>query len=114
MVSQRKEQEDPALNRPKRTAQGYQGAGHKAQGKIQVWKTRMYFAPHGDHVFPLPSRDFPAVRHPGQVRQSGTRALLNFPEGTLFYRASRDPDEFIILNSNWIPDLARQRRTRPE
>jgi hypothetical protein len=100
MVSQRKEQEDPALNRPKRTAQGYQGAGHKAQGKIQVWKTRMYFAPHGDHVFPLPSRDFPAVRHPGQVPQSGTRAGIQ--------------KEFIILNSNWIPDIARQRRTRPE
>ena len=60
----------------------------------------MDLAPHGDYMSPLPARDFLAVRHPGQVPQSGTRAGIQ--------------KEFIILNSNWIPDLARQRRTRPE
>ncbi len=60
-----------------------------------------------------------AIGHPGQVLQSRTRALLNFPEGTLFYRASRDPDDvpakpgnqkaknFIIVF--WIPDIRLRR-----
>jgi hypothetical protein len=42
---------------------------------------------------------------------------LNFPEGTLFYRASRDPDNVpakvgnqrpnSVIDLHWIPDLAR-------
>jgi hypothetical protein len=66
---------------------------------------------------PLPTRDSGPVRHPGQVRRRRTRALLNFPEGTLFYRASRDPDNVpakvgnqrpnSVIDLHWIPDLAR-------
>ncbi len=41
----------------------------------------------------LSSKDCVTIRHPGQVRLRRTRALLNFPEGTLFYRASRDPEK---------------------
>ena len=51
---------------------------------------------------PLASRDCVTIRHPGQVRQSGTLALLNFPEGTLFYRASRDPDNVPAKAGNQI------------
>jgi len=34
----------------------------------------MYLTPHDNHMPPLPSRDCVAIRHPGQVPQSGTRA----------------------------------------
>ena len=37
----------------------------------------MYLAPHGNYMSPLRSRDFLAVRHPGQVPQSGTRAGIH-------------------------------------
>ncbi len=34
----------------------------------------MYLAPHDSYMPPLSSRDCVAIRHPGQVPQSGTRA----------------------------------------
>ncbi len=34
----------------------------------------MYLAPHDNYMSPLASRDCVAIRHPGQVPQSGTRA----------------------------------------
>ena len=37
-------------------------------------KTTVYLAPHDKHMPTLPSRDCVAIRHPGQVPQSGTRA----------------------------------------
>jgi hypothetical protein len=45
-----------------------------------------------------------AIRHPGQVRLRRIRALLNFPEGTLFYRASRDPDNVPAKAGNQAPN----------
>ena len=39
-----------------------------------IGTTHMYFASHFNYMSPLPSRDSLAVRHPGQVTQSWTRA----------------------------------------
>jgi hypothetical protein len=52
----------------------------------------MYLTPYDIYMSPFLSRDCAAIRHPGQVRRRRTLALLNFPEGTLFNRASRDPE----------------------
>ena len=68
--------------------------------KFDILKAPVHLAPQDNYVSPLPSRDCVAVGHPGQVPQSGTRAGIH--------------NNLIILNSNWIPDLARLRRTRPE
>jgi len=40
----------------------------------QFPNTPIYLAPHDNCMSPLPSRDCVAIRHPGQVPQSGTRA----------------------------------------
>jgi hypothetical protein len=37
----------------------------------------MYLAPQDNYMSPLPSRDGVAIRHPGQVPQSGTRAGIH-------------------------------------
>ena len=75
----------------------------------------MYLASYKTFGFPFPSRCRDAVRHPGQVPQWGMGALLNFPEGTLFYRGSWGPNNVPAkagnqahmrsLSFRWIPDL---------
>ncbi len=40
----------------------------------QCPNTPIYLAPQDNYMSPLPSRDCVAIRHPGQVPQSGTRA----------------------------------------
>ena len=55
-------------------------------------------------MFPLTSRDYVAIRHPGQVRLQRTRALFYFPEGTLFNRASRNPDNVPAKAGNQAPN----------
>jgi hypothetical protein len=37
----------------------------------------MYLAPQDNYMSHLPSRDGVAIRHPGQVPQSGTRAGIH-------------------------------------
>jgi hypothetical protein len=68
---------------------------HRASGigkQLRISDTHMYVASQDNYMYPFPSIDCVAICHPGQVPQRGSRALLNFPKGTLFYRASRDPE----------------------
>ncbi len=50
----------------------------------------MYLTPQDDYVPPLPSKDCVAIRHPGQVPQSGTRAgIQKEPDYIELYLDSR-------------------------
>ena len=53
---------------------GPQFQNSKPVFSLTIGTTHMYLAPHGNYMSPLPSRDSLAVRHPGQVPQSGARA----------------------------------------
>ena len=56
----------------------------------------MYLAPHDNYMSPLASRDCVAIRHPGQVPQSGTRAGIQ-----------KEPDYIeLSLDSGSRPPLA--------
>ena len=49
--------------------------GHGAWGdNFELRITPMHLTPQDDYMPPLPLKDCVAIRHPGQVPQSGTRA----------------------------------------
>ncbi len=82
----------------------------KINSEVELQITPMYLTPQDDYVPPLPSKDCVAIRHPGQVPQSGTRAGIQ----TTSPRRRGTRHQMTLLNFHWIPDLARLRRTRPE
>ena len=55
-----------------------EGVGTERSEHEDLRDTSTYLAPHDNYMSLLSSRDCVAIRHPGQVPQSGTRAGIQF------------------------------------